>query len=65
MNENKHCVNCECDHKKQIKGIACDVKSCCYNDGENACCAGHICVGPSNADCATETSCATFKPKTY
>lgn len=65
MDDKKNTVGCGCDYKKQIKGIACDVKNCCYNDGENACCAGNICVGPCDADCSSETVCATFKPKAY
>ena len=45
------------------KGITCDVKNCQYHEGECYCTAQKISVGPSYADCSTDTICATFKPK--
>ncbi|MBO5879947.1 MAG: DUF1540 domain-containing protein [Clostridia bacterium] len=56
----------ECDPcKKAIKGVICDVKNCVYHKGENDCCAGKICVGPSEAKSSSGTLCATFKSKEY
>ena len=51
--------------KKHIKGIDCDVKNCAYHDGVKDCCAGKICVGPSDAKSSSGTACATFKPREY
>ena len=55
----------ECCHEgsKLIKGIVCDVRDCAYHDGKSDCYAGTICVGPCEAGCSANTSCATFKPK--
>ncbi len=55
MNDNK----CHCEH---IKGICCDVKNCVHHDGEHACTAKEIIVGPSYATSSSDTACATFKP---
>ena len=62
--ENKQ-MNACCGHEgsKQIKGVHCDVKNCAYHDGQNECYAGTILVGPCEAGCSANTSCATFKPK--
>ena len=49
---------------KHIRGITCDVKNCCYHDGECYCTANKIAVGPSYATNSTDTICSTFKPKT-
>lgn len=65
MDERKHTTGCECDRKKLIRGINCDVKNCVHHDGVSACYAGEICVGPCDADCAANTVCATFKPREY
>jgi len=46
--------------EKRIKGIACNVGNCVYNDGECHCTAGKISVGPSYAASCTDTVCATF-----
>ena len=54
---------CKNDASKRIKGVMCDVKNCAYHDGANECYAGSICVGPCEASCSANTSCATFKPK--
>ena len=63
MNEKKTCHSGNCDSAKSIKGVVCDVKNCAYHAGENSCCAGTISVGPREASCSANTSCATFKPK--
>ena len=55
----------ECETGKCLKGIVCDAAHCAYNNGHNACCAKQITVGPADADCSSDTVCATFKPKTY
>ena len=55
----------ECEMGKCLKGIVCDAAHCAYNNGHNACCAKQISVGPADADCSSDTVCATFKPKTY
>ena len=54
---------CSCDTVKPIKGVMCDVRNCAYHSGANECHAGCICVGPHEANCSANTSCATFKPK--
>ncbi|MCQ2414010.1 MAG: DUF1540 domain-containing protein [Clostridia bacterium] len=56
------CGNYSCNC---LKGIVCNAQNCTYNDGECHCHATQISVGPKCADCSGETSCATFKPKTY
>ncbi len=61
--EKKKNVDCGCNENKCIKGIVCDVKNCAYHTVENNCCAGTIAVGPKEADCSANTSCATFKPR--
>ena len=65
MEANKQHNDCKCDSSKHIKGIVCDVKNCAYHSGTSECYAGCICVGPNEADCSANTSCATFKPRTY
>ncbi len=45
--------------------IACDVKSCVYHDGESACSADAIRIGPGYAASRTDTVCATYKPRTF
>ncbi len=55
MNDKK----CHCEH---IKGVCCDVKNCIHHDGESACTAKEITVGPSYASSSSDTACATFKP---
>ncbi len=55
MNDKK----CHCEY---IKGISCDVKNCIHHDGEHACTAKEITVGPSYATSSADTVCATFKP---
>ena len=50
--------------KNVIKGITCDVINCEYHQGNGNCCAGHIKVGPNQAETSTETLCATFKNRT-
>ena len=57
--------SCAGSSKEHIKGICCDVKNCAFHDGQNECYAGTICVGPCEANCSANTSCATFKPKQY
>ncbi len=52
----------ENENSKPIRGIACNVGNCLYNDGECRCTAGKISVGPSYAKSATDTVCATFTP---
>lgn len=53
----------EKDIPKHIKGIRCDVKKCQYHDGDSYCTADHIAVGPSYAEHANETLCATFQER--
>ncbi|MBQ7160362.1 MAG: DUF1540 domain-containing protein [Clostridia bacterium] len=48
---------------KPIKGIACNVGNCAYNDGECHCTAQKVSVGPSYAKSCTDTVCATFIPE--
>ena len=57
--------NSHTEGKKQVKGVLCDVRNCAFHDGENACYAGSICVGPCDAKCSDNTVCATFKPREY
>ncbi|MCI9414333.1 MAG: DUF1540 domain-containing protein [Clostridiales bacterium] len=45
-------------------GVRCDVKNCVYHDGDKACTAEKINVGPTYAVSTTDTACATFKPQT-
>ena len=52
-----------CDRQSKVRGVVCDVKNCAYHDGANDCYAGTISVGPREADCSANTSCATFKPR--
>ena len=42
--------------KDEIKGISCEVKNCVYHDMSNACTAGHIKVGTTNAK-STNLTC--------
>lgn len=46
---------------KEIKGISCEVKNCVYHDKANNCNAGHINVGSTTANTASETKCETFE----
>ena len=50
-------------NQKPIKGIVCDAVNCHYNDGDGACLAKQISVGPICATACTDTVCATFKLK--
>ena len=63
MNNKMQKNECCHDSAKHIKGVMCDVKNCAYHNGANECYAGCICVGPREANCSANTSCATFKPK--
>ena len=63
MNNKMQKNECCHDSAKHIKGVMCDVKNCAYHNGANECYAGCICVGPHEANCSANTSCATFKPK--
>ena len=55
-------MNSEKEKKqKPIKGVVCDVVNCQYNDGDGACHAKEISVGPICASACTDTVCATFK----
>ena len=63
MEEKKMKNECKCDASKEIKGVMCDVKNCVYHAGQNNCYAGKISVGPREANCSANTSCATFKPR--
>lgn len=65
MEEKKYQTDSKCDTSKHIKGILCDVKNCVHHNGKSECCAGCISVGPMSAECASETICATFKPRAY
>lgn len=65
MEEKKYSTDCGCRDGKHLKGVNCDAKNCAFNDGEHQCCAGRINVGPRDADCSSDTICATFKPKAY
>ncbi len=49
--------------KKRNKGIICDVRNCMYHDGVGRCMAEQIAVGPTYATSASDTVCATFRPK--
>lgn len=48
---------------KPIKRISCAVKNCEHHDGNCACMAENITVGPSTACCCKDTVCATFKKR--
>ena len=63
MEEMNHMNDCRNDSCKAIKGVMCDVKNCAYHSGTTTCMAGRISVGPCEANCSANTSCATFKPK--
>ena len=56
--------NCCANSKNVIKGITCDVVTCQYHTGEGHCTAGHIKVGPNQAEVSRETLCTTFKNRT-
>ncbi len=60
-NNEKKCCGTE---KDVIKGITCDVVTCEYHRGNGNCCAGHIKVGPNQAQVSRETLCTTFKNRT-
>ena len=65
-NRKKDCMGSDCTKsgaQKHLKGISCDVKNCIHHDGEHACTAKEITVGPSYASTSGDTACATFKPK--
>ena len=64
MEEKKYSTECGAERNKYIKGITCDVKNCVYHNNKSDCCAGTICVGPSDAKCSANTICATFKQRT-
>ena len=64
MEEMKHKNDCKGDSCKVVKGVSCDVRNCAYHSGMTTCTAGSITVGPCEANCSANTSCATFKPKT-
>lgn len=49
--------------KKKLKGVACDVKNCVYNDQKCHCTAEKIAVGPTYATSCTDTVCATFRQR--
>ncbi|MBQ0111141.1 MAG: DUF1540 domain-containing protein [Oscillospiraceae bacterium] len=51
------------EDKRFIDGITCDVTNCLYHCDNCRCGAGNIQVGPGYANCCSETSCGTFKPK--
>ena len=59
-NEKKSCGS----PKNVIQGITCDVVTCQYHHGNGQCCAGHIKVGPNQAEVSRETLCTTFKNRT-
>ncbi len=61
MNNEKNCCG---NTKNVIKGITCDVVTCQYHTGEGHCTAGHIKVGPNQAEVSRETLCTTFKNRT-
>lgn len=61
MNNDKNCCT---SNKGIIPGITCDVVTCKYHHGEGQCCAGHIKVGPNQAEVSRETLCTTFKNRT-
>lgn len=56
--------NCCATPKNVIKGITCDVKTCAYHMADDKCMAGHIKVGPNQAEVSRETLCTTFKNRT-
>ncbi len=56
-------ANCTASNCKHNRGVTCDVKNCCFHDGESYCTASKISVGPSFASSCTDTVCATFKSK--
>ncbi len=60
MNDKK--CYCSTEH---IKGVCCDVKNCVHHDGDHACTAKEITVGPSYASTSGDTACATFKPNEH
>lgn len=61
MNNERNCCN---NSKNVIKGITCDVVTCQYHTGDGNCTAGHIKVGPNQANVSRETLCTTFKNRT-
>ena len=63
MQDNQRKNECECNRENKVNGVVCDVKNCAFHNGVNDCYAGSICVGPREADCSANTSCATFKPR--
>ena len=48
------------DQSKNNK-IVCEVESCIYHDKNLNCTAQQIKVGPTGADCCSETACETYK----
>ena len=48
---------------KKLKGVACDVKNCMFNDQCSHCTAEKIAVGPTYATSCTDTVCATFRQR--
>ncbi len=63
MNGTNGCHGADCDPRKHVKGVLCDVKSCAYHNGHSDCYAGCISVGPTEAKCSANTNCVTYKPK--
>ncbi|MBE6904051.1 MAG: DUF1540 domain-containing protein [Ruminococcaceae bacterium] len=49
------------ENKKGHKNIKCNVCNCVYHCDDNHCGADSINVGPSFADTAAQTVCASFK----
>lgn len=56
--------NCCSSARNVIKGITCEVVTCKYHEGNGNCTAGHIKVGPNQAEAKRETLCTTFENRT-
>ena len=52
-----------CNCNDIIRGIKCSFSNCAYHTADDQCGAGHINVGPSNAQVENDTKCATFEAK--
>ncbi len=50
------------EQKHVNSGIDCTVCDCVYHAEHNKCTASKISVGPTHAECSSETACETFKP---
>ncbi len=48
---------------RHIYGITCDVKNCIWHDGDNYCTADRVNIGSITANAASDTRCATFRPR--